>query len=877
MSEPSRPPPPVVGWWIRFRELPAWTRWPAYVALGLVLVLVLLALTTVVVVRRPLPQTDGELEIAGLEGPVEVRRDAQGVPHLYGDSVDDLLTAQGFVHAQDRFYEMDVRRHITAGRLSELFGEATVETDAMVRTMGWRRVAERELALVSPATRSALQSYADGVNAYLDSHAPSEMAVQYTVLGLTGLDYTPEAWTPVDSLAWLKAMAWDLRGNLDEEVARVVTGIDHTPEEVEELFPRYPYGRNRPVLAGGGLVDGVFEPAATGTTTRVPRPAWTAGQRRLVGEVGDAVARMPALLGRGDDVGSNSWVVSGDNSSTGAPLLANDPHLGTAVPGVWTQVGLHCTDVGPDCPMDVAGFGFSGVPGVVIGHNADIAWGFTNLGPDVTDLFLEQADEETWLYDGERLPLRTREETIEVLNGEDVELRVRSTDNGPILSDVSEQLRGVGEEAVVPGESPGLDTDGYAVSLAWTALEPAPTADALLGLNLASDWEEFRAAAADFAVPAQNLVYADREGRIGYQAPGRVPIRRSGNDGSQPTAGWLPQNSWTGETVPFESLPTELDPAEGFVVTANQAVTGPGYPVYLTDDWDRGYRSQRIRERLTAELETGDLSVAEMAEVQLDDHHPLAPTLVPFLLDVELADGYPGAGQALLADWDFTQPAEGPQSAAAAYFNTVWARLLELTFHDELAEAARPDGSDRWMAAVERLLRRPASGWWDDVETEEVETRDDVLRAALLAARDDLTATQSPVASEWTWGAAHTLSLAEPTLGESGIGVVERLVNRGGWELPGGSETVNAFGWDPREGYGAIAGPSMRMVVSTADWDDSRWVNLTGVSGHPASDHYTDQTDVMVAGETLPWAFGREAVAEATDELLTLRPTPEER
>ncbi len=314
------------------------------------------------------------------------------------------------------------------------------------------------------------------------------------------------------------------------------------------------------MLAGGGLVDGVFEPAATGTTTRVPRPAWTAGSgdswARSATPSPDAGPPRP-----GDDVGSNSWVVSGDNSST-VRRCCQRPHLAPRSPGSGRRSGCTAPTSAPTARWTSPASASRGARRRDR-HNADIAWGFTNLGPDVTDLFLEQADEETCLYDGERLPLRTREETIEVLNGEDVELRVRSTDNGPILSDVSEQLRGVGEEAVVPGESPGLDTDGYAVSLAWTALEPAPTADALLGLNLASDWEEFRAAAADFAVPAQNLVYADREGRIGYQAPGRVPIRRSGNDGSQPTAGWLPQNSWTGETVPFESLPTELDPAEG--------------------------------------------------------------------------------------------------------------------------------------------------------------------------------------------------------------------------------------------------------------------------------------------------------------------------
>jgi penicillin G amidase len=736
--------------------------------------------------------------------------------------------------------------------------------------MGWRRVAERELALVSPATRTALTAYAEGVNAYLEANDPSEIAVQYTVLGLTGLDYRPEPWTPVDSLAWLKAMAWDLRGNVDEEVARVLTGADHTPAEARQLFGDYPYDRNRPIIEGGGLVDGVFEPRASGDSTRLPRPAWGPQEQDLLAGVGEALDAIPSALGRGDDLGSNSWVVSGDLTTTGAPLLANDPHLGVGLPGVWMQMGLHCTDVGADCPLDVAGFGFSGVPGVVIGHNADIAWGFTNLGPDVADLYLEKVDDETYRFDGGREPLAVRRERIEVRGADDVELTVRATGNGPILSDVSEDLRTVGEEAGPDGE------EAYAVSLAWTALDPAPTADALLGLNLASDWDEFRAAAEDFAVPAQNLVYADRTGAIGYQAPGNIPIRGSGNDGLRPSPGWRPENAWTGEYVPFESLPNELDPDEGFVVTANQAATGPDYPVYLTDDWDRGYRAQRIRDRLTALLDEGPVSPEAMAEVQLDSQHPLASTLVPYLLDVDLGDGYAAGGQELLGDWDFTQPAEGGQSAAAAYFAVTWSRLLELTFDDELEGVARPDGSDRWMAATEELLAQPRASWWDDVETDEVETRDDVLAAAMRAARDDLTALSSPEPEEWEWGQVHSLDLVEPTLGASGIGPVEALVNRGGWAVAGGSETVDAFGWDAREGYGVLNGPSMRMVVDLSDFDASRWVNLTGVSGHPASDHYTDQTDVLVAGDTLPWAFSQDAVQEAAEDSLTLLPADDE-
>jgi len=855
----------------------------------LVLILVAGAATGVVLVRRPLPQTSGELRVAALTGTVEVIRDDRGIPQLYADSLDDLMLAQGFVHAQERFFEMDVRRHVTAGRLSELFGRATLETDEVVRTIGWRRVAERELAVLQPETRRALESYADGVNAYLASRGPSELAVEYSMLRLGGVEYTPEEWTPVDSLAWLKAMAWDLRGNMTDEVGRVLAGTDHTEQEVAQLYPPYPVERHQPIVAKGAVVDGVFDQDATGGTRNPERTAGgldeldrrsrldrrngldrrrgpDRGEERAFTAVSDALAQVPALVGQGDGIGSNSWVVGEDRTTTGAPLLANDPHLGISLPGVWMQMGLHCRTVSDQCPLQVAGFTFSGVPGVVIGHNADIAWGFTNLGPDVSDLFLERVRDTTWRYDKEWRPMATRTEVIKVLGEDDVELRVRETDHGPLLSDVSDELASV----LHVGADAGVRKRGeeYAVSLQWTALEPNATADAILGLNLATDWDEFRAAAADFAVPAQNLVYADREGHIGYQAPGLIPIRQSGNDGSLPSQGWRPENDWTGEFVPFDALPFVLDPEDGFVVAANQAVIGPDYPYYLTDDWDHGYRSARIRNRIEADPQ---LSVAEMAALQLDDTNPMAALLVPYLLDVEEPGSqYYRDGQDLMRQWDFTQPAD---SAPAAYYNAVWKALLRLTFHDELRELLWPEGGQRWFAVVDGLLRDPAATWWDDKSTEQqTETRDDILGQAMRDARDDLTAGLALDPDDWTWGDLHQLDLRTATLGESGIGVLEWIENREGYEVGGGSSTIDATGWDAAEGYQVTSSPSMRMVVSLADLDDSRWVSMTGVSGHPGSGHYVDQTDLWVAGQTLPWAFTRGAVTEAGDETLMLLP-----
>jgi penicillin amidase len=851
-----------------FRALPKPLRVSTYLVIALVLVLVVALLAGVVAARRSFPQTTGTIELDVLDGEVEVIRDDHGIPQIYADSAHDLMVAQGFVAAQERFYEMDVRRHATAGRLAEMFGEDALETDMYVRTMGWRRVAQRELPLLQPDTRAALDAYADGVNAYLADRSPSEIALEYTVLNAGGLDYHPEEWTAVDSLAWLKAMAWDLRGNMQDEIDRVLSADLVGSKRATALFPPYPYDAHAPIVGQGAVVDGVFDQDATTGDAPDPRrpPFGTHALAELSG-LREGLARMPAWLGRGDGIGSNSWVVDGERSTTGEPMLANDPHLGVSMPGVWLQVGLHCRTVSDACPYDVSGFSFSGVPGVIIGHNADIAWGFTNLGPDVTDLYLERIEGDTWRYGGERRPLRTRTETIEVADGDDVTMTVRSTKHGPVVSDVDETLEEVAGDTSLP--RPEGDDVELAVSLAWTALKPRPTADAILELNRAEDWDSFRAALADFAAPSQNVVYADREGHIGYQAPGLVPIRKSGSDGTMPAAGWRPEDDWTGKYVPYEGLPHVLDPEEGFIATANQAVTGEDYPYLLTTDWDRGYRSQRIREVLA---DDDELSMEEMLDLQLDTLSPMAPTLVPHLLDVRLPRGYYSGGRQLLRDWDHRMDAD---SAAAAYYNVVWSNLLELTFDDELVGDARPDGGQRWFAVVTDLLDRPEDQFWDDRRTDEtVEQRDDILTQALLDARDDLTALQSPNPDEWSWGDLHELELRSSTLGESGIGVVERLFNRGGWEVGGGGAIVNATSWDAREGFEVVAAPSMRMVVSMADLDDSRWINLTGVSGHAFNDHYTDQTDLWADGETLPWAFSRDAVERAAEDTLTLEPPP---
>jgi penicillin amidase len=841
-------------------DWPGWARKATYVAVLLVLVLIAGLVTGVVMARRPLPEVEGTLRLEGLSGKVEVLRDDRGIPQVYADDASDLFRAQGYVQAQDRFFEMDFRRHVTAGRLSELLGESTVETDMYIRTMGWRRVATREYDLLAPDTKDYLRAYSEGVNSYLEGKSATDISVEYTVLALKDSGYEPEKWTPVDSLAWLKAMAWDLSGNMAEEIARTRLAVNRTPEQVDELYPRYPYDRHAPIVSGGA--DARPAPRARPAPGRAALSALDAVQRGV-----DAI---PDLMGQGSGIGSNSWVVSGEHTVGGLPLLANDPHLSTSIPGIWYQMGLHCNTVDEDCPFDVSGFTFAGMPGVLIGHNRDIAWGMTNLKADVTDLYLEKVTGKTYLYDGQQLPLAEHDEVIRIAGQSSKLITVRSTRHGPLLSDVSAELSSVGANAQVGADAPPRD-NGYAVALSWTALAPRPTADAIFMFDRASNWTEFREAARRFAVPSQNLVYADTEGNIGYQAPGAIPIRRGGRGGDYPAAGWLSANDWSGRYVPFDQLPNVLNPAEGFIVAANQAVTGPDLKWYLTDSPDNGYRSQRIRNLLTRQFDDGGrLDVADMARMQQDDRNPVAPVLVPYLMRQLMTSPYYADGQRLLLDWNFGQPSD---SAPAAYFNVVWSNLLRLTFHDQLPQRLWPDGGERWMAVVSNLLRQPDNQWWDDAETEDVvEDRDTILSEAMRDARDELTRKVALSPNQWAWGRLHQLDLENQSLGKTGIGVVEAIFNRGGFRVGGGSASVDATNWDASKGYTVTSAPSMRMVVDLDDLERSRWVNLTGASGHVASGHYRDQTPLWAKGASMPWAFGRAAVRKASEDRLLLEP-----
>lgn len=837
---------------------------------GLVVIALLATGFVVFTIQRSFPQLDGEVAVQGLSSEVTVQRDVLGIPTITADTSEDLFFAQGYVHAQDRFWEMDFRRHVTSGRLSELFGESQLPTDRFLRTLGWREVAEEEVAALDETTLAYYEAYADGVNAYLAEHQGADASFEYAVLGLQNADYEIEPWAPADSVAWLKAMAWDLRSNIEEETERAVIASDFTLEQMRELYPAYPYDRN-PVI-----VPSISSVPAVGSTAGDIEgdDAGAAAASIQWSEVDGVVEAVSTLVGGvGEGIGSNSWVVSGNLTESGLPLLANDPHLGASLPSVWHQVGLKCRAVTPECGFRVAGFGFSGVPGVIIGHNDRVAWGFTNLTTDVTDLYLEKIEGDEYWRDGELVPLDVRTETLEVAGGEDEELVIRSTVHGPIISGLTDDYTAIAEDpwtgsggdVAQPEDAPEGE---YAVSLQWTALTPATTPAAIFTLNLAQDFDDFRAAAQLFAVPAQNLVYADVDGNIGYQTPGSLPIRGAG-DGSMPQPGWDSAYDWKG-FIPFEELPVVYNPTEGFIVTANNAIVAEDYPYFLTSDWDYGWRAARITDLIQRKAANGPLSAADMLEIQADDAFFMGMRLSGAYMELETGDEGTDAALDLLRTWDAQNEADSP---AAAYANVLWDELADNLFVEGREHPVPLTDQARLFLVVDELLHDPGSPWWTNPELG-VSGQEEMLKRSATDAYARLVDLQGENTSKWNWGSLHALPLTSDSFGSSGIAPIEWLFNRGPFPVGGGSSVVDATGWTMGEGFATVTVPSMRMVVDLSDFDASGWNHLTGTSGHTFHPNYIDQTATWQSVELTPWAYSHSAVEAATTNRLTLTPAP---
>jgi penicillin amidase len=851
---------------------------------GLLILVIAIGAIGFVNVKRSFPKTDGQVTISeieslsamggkGIDSPVDIYRDQMGIPHIYASNLHDLFFAQGYVHAQDRFWQMDFWRHIGSARLSEMFGKSQVDTDAFLRTLGWRQIAEKEWENLPPESKDILNAYTDGVNSYLADHSGTSLSLEYGVLKLINPSYVVEPWTPIHSLTWSKAMAWDLRGNMGEEIERSILLKTLTPAQVDELFPPYPSDHPLVVPAIGDFAKASIQKPVESTIAVNPLSS------SAMMNIDTRFKNLDSILGpAGAGIGSNNWAVSGKLTSTGLPLLANDPHLGIQMPSIWYQIGLHCKPVSTTCPYEVGGFSFAGVPGVIIGHNDKIAWAFTNVGPDVMDLYIEKVNPENpdqYEVNGNWEDMVLREETIKVSGGEPVKITVRSTRHGPVVSDSygpllqtvptpeagATPMKPYTEQAGIPLPDP------YVVSLKWTALEPGSVFEAIWGFDKARNWQEFRDAARNFQVPAQNLLYADTEGNIAYQMPGRIPIRKNG-DGRLPVPGWTDDYEWTGY-IPFEELPYQVNPPSGFIASANNQVPPADYPYLVTTDWDYGFRAQRIVEMITNA--PGPIDIAYFQKIQGDDKNLNGETLVPILMKLNLSDPKLVDARNLISNWDYQETMD---SHAASVFEWFWWNLVMDTFKDELPQDYWPKGGNRWFEVMRDLVQTPDSPWWDDQATKDkVESMNDIFLQAFSDTVTQLEKEYGNNPAKWpAWGELHTATFKNATLGESGIAPIEALFNRGPFPTAGGESIVNATGWDVGDSYEVNWLPSMRMIVDLSNLGNSLTVHTTGESGHAYHKHYIDMADLWRTIQYYPMLWDEKSIMDKAEGHLQLLP-----
>jgi len=822
------------------------------------------------VTRAPLPQHSGELSVAGLQDTVEILRDEWGIPHIYASNMHDLIFAQGYTQAQDRWWQMEFWRHIGSGKIEELVGkkDTVLGTDIFLRTLGWQHVAENEVGLCDEESLSQLQAFADGVNAYIMDREPGELALEYSILGLTGIDVKIEPWTLSDTLVFGKLMAWDLGPSNNNEQDRATLYELLGQEMADQLFtPPWPFGERPTIvqledLPSADLTEG----------TQASSRGKCADTDILL--TNNPLPSMRLVFESGQGIGSNNWVVSGKMTKSGMPLLANDPHLSIQMPSIWYEIGLHCHPANGESPLDMVGYAFAVTPGIIIGHNNSIAWGVTNVGPDVFDLYRIRVNPNNPLqyeWNGTWRDMTVREETIYFGDGaEPITIQVRETHLGPVIND-----NGIDEET---GKITGFNNEDP-LALRWTALEPGTLMQAVTKLNKATDWEEFRSALRYWDVPAQNFVYADIKGNIGYQTPGHIPIRSKGDSGLVPAPGWTDEFEWKG-FIPFDDLPRVFNPERGYIATSNQAVVpmeyydqlakklGEGLNYIISREWDYGYRAQRVVELLK---EKAPHAVSTFQAIQGDNKLISAEELMPYLANLEFDNTELTKAHDWLLEWDCQCGMDSPQAALYAEF---WARLVNDLFVDQLPEDMIIRGSDREMRAIFLLMDKPNNAWWDDVVTENVvETRDDILVRSFSEAYTDAVAALGKNRNNWKWGDLHTATFVSDPLGQSGISLIENIVNRGPFPTSGSTGTVNNTVWYTNSGDFSVKWvPSMRMIVDLGDFSNSVAIHTTGQSGHSYSQHYDDMIGLWCNIKYHPMLWIREQVEAATVDKLILNP-----
>jgi penicillin amidase len=779
--------------------------------------------------RRSLPATNGTVAQRSVTGAVEIMRDERGIPYIFAPTDRDAFYALGYVHAQDRLWQMEMQRRIGAGTLAEALGEAALETDQFLRTLGTYRSAQSAWDNLTGAPRDALVAYAEGVNAYLaEGHG---LPPEFVILG-----FEPAPWQPVDSLVWAKMMAWNLGDSWGDDVFRAALAARLGPERAAELLPAYP--ADGPVILPPDAPMPERIVSAPGPT-RSETPIEQAQAGALL-ETRDFLRRSLGLGGK--HIGSNNWVVGGERTASGRPLVANDPHLGAQIPSIWYLAGMHGDK------LHAVGATLPGLPAVVIGHNENIAWGVTNFGPDVQDLFIEKinpANPNQYEVNGQWVDMAIAAETIRV-KGEDepVQWAARATRHGPLISDAT-------------------DERGQALALRWPALDPADTTIvAFLGINYAANWEEFTQALSAYVAPVQNFVYADTAGNIGYYGPGKIPIR-AGGDGSQPAPGWTDEYAWSGY-IPFEDLPHAYNPEQGYIATANNRVTPDDYPYFLTHDWADPYRAQRIVELLT---EKSGLTPDDMARIQGDQQSAQARELLPLLLEVQPEGKEQEDALALLRAWDGTISAD---SAAALVYEAWYKALHQTLLGDDLGGDLGEDVTENHRPRlIAGILKGEAGPWCDDVLTPDKEDCPTIARVALGVALEGLAKTQGEDMAKWRWGDAHKTQFPHNPFSQ--VDMLKRFFHRS-VETGGDNFTVNPSPYAIGEDFSSRWLPSYRQIIDVGDWDNSRFMHTTGQSGNALSAHYADLIAQWQKVEYAPMLWSREKVEQAAKSTLRLTP-----
>jgi len=779
---------------------------------GLVVISLVVALAAYFYLRQSLPQLDGESAGKGLGAAVEIVRDAEGVPHVFAKTEQDGWFAVGYLHAQDRLWQMEIQRRVASGRIAEVLGDRAYDVDRLMRTLGIARLAERIAAGLDADTRAGLEAYAAGVNAYIDSRPV--LPVEFQVFRVK-----PEQWKPADTVAWLLVMAWDLSSNWRTELGRLRFSEKLGATLAAEMLPGDP-----------GLPAG-------------PWPDFKIGDRPLVPN-GRTSGLSPESA-----LGSNSWVVGGSRTESGKPLLANDPHLGLQTPALWYLVHIATPE------RNLAGATLPGSPTIVLGRNDDVAWTFTTTNSDTQDLYIERVapdDPASYLTPQGREKFTVREEVIRV-GGEERRIQVRSTRHGPVISDAVKQAAEVTPK-------------GHVIALAWAALrEENATVRAGFRMNRARDASQFLEALRDFHSPHQDIVFADRGGHIAFIAPALVPIRSPDNEamGRVPVPGWIAKYDWQGFRK-FDDLPRVIDPQSAVIVTANNRTTPPGYNPPFSMDWIPGYRAERIAELIDA---VPRHTRESFARIQADTRSRLARELLPIALAAKPEKDAGRAAQAMLKDWN----GEMAAGAAAPLVFAAWYReLTRLVYADELGEIFQESWDMRapFMIAVMKG-ENGLDHWCDDVRTPAKETCALAAARAFDFAAEDL-AKRYGEPAKWRWGRAHFAAADHRPFGF--IPGLSKIFNVSP-ETAGDAYSVNVghfFIRDEARPFASRHAPSLRAIYDLADLERSLYMHSTGQSGNVLSPWYSNFAERWARVEYITIPTRREAISAA--HTLTLRP-----